>query len=215
MTLESTTSLEPHRTSAWSRLSVNDRVLLVLTVIGCVTSWFLSIYPGLVTEVVLVLAIIAFFASFPMAIFTVVCLLALGPRWVLQSIHALRVSGSSAGLALLLLALTYGLLSFSLPCRIVFFLSRPQFEKLLAHAPPTEPGRQPLNQFLGLIRVGDYARDPRGGTYFRVNESSWMIDTTSFGFVHRPNPLGSPYGAAFYSLKPLSNDWYIFRACVD
>lgn len=48
----------------------------------------------------------------------------------------------------------------------------------------------------------------------RVFNSS-LLETTSWGFVHRPNQEGSPFGAAGYRLRRLGDGWYWFVADDD
>ena len=41
---------------------------------------------------------------------------------------------------------------------------------------------------------------------------SWGGPGRSFGFVHKPNPDGSPFGDSGYELQHLTGDWYSFVA---
>ena len=65
--------------------------------------------------------------------------------------------------------------------------------------------------------VDEYTADPRGGVYFRVHRGHDGIgpDVMSYGFVYKPNRIGTPFGAAGYHLFRLGNDWYWFRASDD
>ena len=67
----------------------------------------------------------------------------------------------------------------------------------------------------GLYDILDIAHDPRGGVYLKTGETPNWIDTESFGFVKDPNPEGSPFGNADYTLTPLSAGWYAFAANND
>jgi hypothetical protein len=57
--------------------------------------------------------------------------------------------------------------------------------------------------------------DERGGLYFVTSTGGDWIDKVSSGFVFKPNPKGTPFGAAQYSLTQLSGDWYRFYVTDD
>jgi|GEM_PF-5633454 len=104
------------------------------------------------------------------------------------------------------------LLTTQTPRRVVFRNHRPQFEALLANAPP--PGNRAtvnLNANLNIYWVDQWGTDARGGTYFRTLTAAGP-DPRSFGFAYRPNAEGSPFGDAGYELQHLSGDWYSFAA---
>jgi hypothetical protein len=67
---------------------------------------------------------------------------------------------------------------------------------------------------MGVYLVKRVWRDERGGVYFCVSNDS-MFDTTSFGFAHDPNPVGTPFGAAHLTLRPLGGSWFYFSANND
>ena len=81
---------------------------------------------------------------------------------------------------------------------------------------PTHDGA-PLNRRLGFYGVDEYAADPRGGVYFRVYTGGDGIgpDQMSYGFAHKPNSEGSPFGAASYRVHRLGGDWFWFEASDD
>jgi hypothetical protein len=104
------------------------------------------------------------------------------------------------------------LLTAHAPRRVVFGNYRPQFEALLANAPP--PGDRAtvnLNAELTIYWVDQWGTDTRGGTYFRTLTAAGP-DQRSFGFAYRPNAEGSPFGDAGYELQHLTGDWYSFAA---
>jgi len=98
------------------------------------------------------------------------------------------------------------------PRRIVFGNHRPQFEALLANAPPGGD-RVPvnLNADLSIYWIDQWGTDARGGTYFRTLIAAGP-DQRSFGFAYRPNAEGSPFGDTGYELQHLTGDWYSFAA---
>jgi len=108
--------------------------------------------------------------------------------------------------------LTPLLLATHSPRRVVFANYRPQFEALLADAPPASgQAVANLNADMSLFWVDQWGTDARGGTYFRTLTGA-APDRRSFGFAHRPNAEGSPFGDAGYELQHLTGDWYSFAA---
>ncbi len=73
------------------------------------------------------------------------------------------------------------------------------------------------NLQLGIYQVDEWAVDPRGGVFFRVNTGGDGLgpDTMSYGFAKHPNSTGTPFGMAKYRTFPLVGDWYWFRASND
>jgi hypothetical protein len=63
--------------------------------------------------------------------------------------------------------------------------------------------------------VDEYAADPRGGVYFRVETAPDGPDTISYGFAFKPNPEGSPFGNAHYSRTRLTGEWFSYQASDD
>ncbi|HKB05779.1 MAG TPA: hypothetical protein VKD90_26520 [Gemmataceae bacterium] len=111
---------------------------------------------------------------------------------------------------LLCAVLTPILLLANVPRRAIFAQYRGEFERLLEQAPP--PGSRAvvgLNADLRIYWVDQWGTDARGGTYFRTMAGSGP-SRASFGFVHRPNPDGSPFGDQDYKLHRLTGDWYSF-----
>jgi hypothetical protein len=125
---------------------------------------------------------------------------------------------ASALVVLACLLVTPLLLVTHTPRRIVFRQHQGEFEKLLEHPPP--PGNRvviPLNADLTIYWIDQWGADARGGTYFRTmsGRADGRADKRSFGFAHRPNPDGSPFGDARYELHHLTGDWYSFSATDD
>lgn len=122
------------------------------------------------------------------------------------------------GLALvvfLCLGFTPLLLLTATPRRLLFRQHQDEFEALLAQAPP--PGNRVvgLNADLRLFWIDQWGTDPRGGTYFRTiagRDDRGRADRRSYGFAHRPNDQGSPFGDGQYELQHLTGDWYSFAA---
>ncbi len=108
-------------------------------------------------------------------------------------------------------------MTFDVPRRIAFAISRSSFEQSVQTAPaPGRPETPPGSHF-GVYHVDEYAADSRGGVFFRVYTGPDGIgpDRMSYGFVFKPNPEGTPFGAAGYETHRLSRDWYWFCASDD
>ena len=133
----------------------------------------------------------------------------------------------------LVVLLTYAMLNLYIPRRVAFIACQEQFDEIVARsvspttttAPsttlPDVGSRQtdpvPLNRRLGVYRVDQYAIDPRGGIYFRTGtgQDGMGPDTMSYGFVYRPNPDGTPFGASRYLVRRIRGDWHWFQASND
>jgi hypothetical protein len=173
----------------------------------------LSVYPGLLSE----LAFLALlFSPFWMP---ATCI----SLWVfLDVIHKVPdLLGPPPGrrrrrtVAALVLVLNCGLLWYGAPRRLAFLHARPAFEALIAAAPPAESTRGTLDRALGVYHVDRFAADRRGGVYFRSRSGpdGFYTGRMSYGFSHRPNRRGSPFGDDKYALSHLVGDWYAFQAC--
>ncbi|QDU86898.1 hypothetical protein Pla175_02520 [Pirellulimonas nuda] len=103
------------------------------------------------------------------------------------------------------------------PKRLGFEYSRDAFDAQVAEARPSERPLA-LNKRLGIYQVDEWATDPRGGTYFRVNsgwDGAFGINFVSYGLVKDPNNKGTPFGAASYKLTPIDAGWHWFQASSD
>jgi hypothetical protein len=116
--------------------------------------------------------------------------------------------------AALMLALNCGLLWWGAPRRLAFLYARPAFEALVAKAPPAFSGGGRVERRLGVYHIDRLAADPRGGVYFRTRSGpdGLYTNTMSYGFSHRPNRAGSPFGDGKYTLSHITGDWYAFQA---
>jgi hypothetical protein len=103
------------------------------------------------------------------------------------------------------------------PRRAAFFLSRPAFQRHVAMAPASESEHAALGRFLGIYYVDRYGADPRGGVYFRTHAGADGIgpDTMSYGFAYKPNAKGTPFGNSHYRVSHIVGDWYVFSASND
>jgi len=115
----------------------------------------------------------------------------------------------------LILLGTYGMLRLNVPERIAFRMSRSSFEALVEEAPERRWDDTPIQRRVGVYQVDRFARDPRGGVFFRVHSAAVFIDTTSYGFAYRPNSEGTPFGNAAYRTWDLGGGWYGFSASND
>jgi hypothetical protein len=172
----------------------------------------LSVYPGLTSE-----------AAFLATLSSPFLIPALGVSlWVLMDMaHQVPdLLGPPPGrrrrraTAVLVLALNVGLLWSDAPRRLAFLHARPAFEAAVAAAPRAYSPGQRLDRRLGLYHVDRFATDPRGGTYFQTHRGpdGLLMNRVTYGFSHRPNRAGSPFGDEKYALSHLVGDWYAFQA---
>ncbi len=180
----------------------------------CMVALALSIYPGVLNNLVFV-AIMLSFIGLP--IMAIVGAIILGWFAWRGRLRCVTIPWTHVGAALLLLLGTYTLLKFYVPRRIAFAASRSAFERHFAQTAQPENGPALLNRRLGVYQVDQYSVDPRGGTYWRVYSGADGIgpDVMSYGFCYNPNSKGSPFGAAHYRTFRLSDGWYWFRASDD
>jgi hypothetical protein len=187
-------------------------VITALTAIACLLALAISVYPGVLNSVLFV----GFLLS--LLVIPIVCVVAFVGVIVLSrkgDSRGLRMPWFRVAVVFALLFGTYVLLKFYVPRRIAFAASRASFEEMIPQATPSLDQGTPLNRFLGLYRVDEYAADPRGGVYFRVYSYLVFVDRMSYGFAYKPNQNGTPFGAAQYRLFSMGNDWYWFRASDD
>jgi hypothetical protein len=206
--------------------------LLFLTLGICSCTLILSIYPGLLQTLPVMLAIALIGLFFLLAIGFGLILFAIDIIQKLQSPQDRAIDLKSnfsknslirICLILVIFISSYGLLKFYVPRRIAFSFSHSAFEGWLSKNPPqnTNPNSQniprQLNIKLGIYQVDLYAIDRRGGQYFRVRSRRDGLgpDTVSYGFVYQPNREGSPFGDAYYGIYSLGDGWFWFQASND
>jgi hypothetical protein len=129
-------------------------------------------------------------------------------------------NGSRRSLTVICLAvllINLGLLVVGVPRRLSFAVSRPAFEPFLATAPTLSYPGVASHHRLGLYDVDQIVADPRGGVYFRTHSGPDGLgpDTVSYGFAYLPNPKGSPFGRAGYECSHLFGQWYSFNVSND
>lgn len=192
--------------------------LIIFVSILCPALLVLSVYPGLLSDLLLQ----AFFSSAYIVVYSgpilliaaLITVIVLAARGVFRGF---RMPWKQIGIAAAIFTATGAAIVFYLPCRVAFACSRPAFDALVAPAAPSRTGGQTLNKRLGVYFVDEFATDPRGGAYFRVYKGpdGFGPDTISYGFVHQPNPDGTPFGAKGYQTYPLGGGWYWFEASDD
>ena len=189
----------------------------LVSLLGAFVLLTLGVWPGLVGDVLFVVALFAFLWV-PLVALVIASVLLWRlrrgsrtpsgatvqrrvPRWQLWATATVALATCAA-------------LWLELPLRAAFWASREAFDEALGALP--DDGAE-WHQRLGVYRVWDVRSDPRGGTYFRVRTGSDGIgpDVVSHGFVRGPNLDGSPYGAGGYRISRLAGDWYRFRASDD
>ncbi len=105
------------------------------------------------------------------------------------------------------------------PSKIAFNANRDDFEKHLKDPPTADESLFgfPLEERIGPWSVESYASDEKDGIYFVYGKrgEGMGIDTMVYGITYRPDPKGTPYGAARYQLTEIEDDWYVFKASND
>lgn len=195
-------------------VKVASNVIIALTALACLVALAISVYPGVLNDLLFIGILLSFLVVPVVGIAAVVVLVVLARKGKLRG---LRIPWMRVAVVFALLFGTYVLLKFYVPRRIAFAASRASFEQMVPQAKPSDYQGAMLNRRLGVYKVDEYAADPRGGVYFRVYSGGDGIgpDRMSYGFAYKPNQKGTPFGAARYRLFRLGNEWYWFRASDD
>ena len=100
------------------------------------------------------------------------------------------------------------------PRLLAFLHARPAFEACVAAVPSAYSGGESFDRQLGAYHVDRFVADPRGGLYFRTRSGpdGFYTNRMAYGFSHRPNRAGSPFGDEKYALAHVVGDWYAFQA---
>lgn len=206
----------PKRTAATlvNTMTVIGNAIIALTIFVCVVALSISIYPGVLNDLVFTAVLLSFVAAPVVGIVGIIFLVVLAPQ---ARLRGLQFPWMRIAVAFAILICTYILLKLYVPRRIAFELSRDAFEQVVSETRPSNLHATFPRQRVGIYKVDEYATDPRGGIYFRVHTGFDGIgpDQMSYGFVHKPNQEGTPFGAAGYRLFSLGSDWYWFRASND
>ncbi|MEX0937659.1 MAG: hypothetical protein WDZ59_07340 [Pirellulales bacterium] len=226
-TLHSTNEAKPPAPATRRLARLAGCILLVLLSLEAAALLAASAYPGVLADQFSMttpwLALHAFSIG-PYATFAVLGLVATGTvavavRWIAHNRD--REIASLSWRAILppcvVVAATLVLLAANVPRRIAFAVARPAFTGFLEALPGDAPARMELNRRLGIYQVDEVTIDPRGGVFFRTYSGADGIgpDVMSHGFCYRPNPDGTPFGAASYRRSPLGDGWYWFQASDD
>ena len=205
--------------SLWSKIKKAFTIRQLVLIIFCAALLVWQLWPGSLEDSVFFLAITAII-WFPI-------LLAVGVYTVFKIFRRYRTNREDVILLCCRLALnitiiffTLGLLRFHVPLRISFCSFKSSFdsfieEQQLDNTDTFAGEKAVLNKRFGIWTVDEYAKDSRGGTYFRIDTGSDMIDQLSYGFVFRPNREGTPFGNAGYKYSWIIGNWYYFRVSDD
>jgi hypothetical protein len=190
------------------------RIAIALTALVCAAALRLNVYPGALEDFSFA-GICLFIALAPLAAVAGFVWLAVLARQ--GKLKAALPSWRTSGIVLGIIVVTCALIALDVPRRIAFAASRTEFEPLLARAGVSDYQGTALDRQLGLYRVDRFAADPRGGIYFRVatGRDGLGPDVMSYGFAYRPNPQGTPFGAAHYAFHSLRDEWYWFCASAN
>jgi hypothetical protein len=195
---------------------------LIITLVTACIVLGVSIWPGLLEDILLAAALLAI-VWVPLVLLGVAATAAFFYRRR-RSGHLDAVPRREAFAILLIAIVALLLLIFHIPRQVAFVLARASFEQIVQSAPLYGDTRTPvnyegraLNMRLGLYEVDEHARHPLGGVFFRTHVGADGIgpDQMSYGFVYRPNPKATPFGSAQYSVFHIRGDWYWFRVSDD
>ena len=195
-------------------MKIPGNAIVTLTALACLLALGISIYPGVLNDL-LIVAIFLPILVVPIAAFVALIGLIITRR--IGKLRGLSIPRRRLAIALAILISTVVLLQFYVPRRLAFAASRAAFEQMIPSAALSESRGASLKRRLGVYTVDEYAADPRGGVYFRVYSGMDGIgpDRMSYGFAHKPNRNGTPFGASNYQLFRLGQDWYWFCASDD
>lgn len=191
------------------------RATLILTALGSLTFLSLSIWPGVLGDLMFWIAV-SFVLWFPIALIASALLATSLYRRHRQG-GLLPIPKREATAIPILVVLTLALLFFYVPRRLAFLFSRSAFESTAQSALNSASGLTPVNAWLGIYWVDDCAGDSRGTVFFRVYSGFDGIgpDVTSYGFARQPSRHSTPFGAADYHVFHIVDDWYWFRVSDD
>ncbi len=163
------------------------------TILLAMILWWLGMYPGIyVLGVFWGLMIPAVFLSSVWIPIVAIIAILIARKGRLPRIPRPTLS---FGVRIAILALALWSVILEHPLDFGFRCSRSAFERELEHAPlytkEVALREREHGGLMGVYLVSRVWRDERGGVYFCVSNDS-MFDTTSFGFAHDPNPVGTP-----------------------
>ncbi len=191
------------------------RIVLCLTILGTCLVLGLSILPGALNDLLLIVVLFSVCWLPVIAVGSLIFGVILYRMQKQERLTCLPMKEAIAIPVVIFIGLV--LLVYYVPRRIAFRANLSAFEALAANAPSSEYGGVPINARLGVYQVDEFAADPRGGVFFRVYSGSDGLgpDIMSYGFVKHPNQSGTPFGAAHYKAFRMTGDWYWFRASND
>ena len=197
-----------------SQMKTFANLIVAVTSIVCATALVISVYPGVLNDVLLVGVFMSFVVVPAGVVAVVVTAIVLARMGTLKRLQVPRAQVVVAGT---MLFVTFVLLRYYVPRRIAFATSRADFEALIPQAPVSDFNGARLDRRLGLYNVEEYAADPRGGVYFHVYSGADGLgpNRTAYGFAFQPNLEGTPFGAADYRTFKLDDGWHWFCASDD
>ncbi|MHC4290452.1 MAG: hypothetical protein ACYSSK_10460 [Planctomycetota bacterium] len=196
-------------------IRIFDATHVAISII-CLVFLIWSLWPGSLNEVIFIIAITAFF-WIPGILFFVIHDIFKIFRQFRKNKGKAKLLSYRLGLHVLIVSCTFAILTFDIPIRIAFCISKPSFEQFLEKNQSdirTSVYDKGISENLGIWTVDHCLKDSRGGTYFRIGNELNMIDTISYGFAFNPNDEGTPFGHVEYKTR-IIGDWYFFCASDD
>jgi hypothetical protein len=189
--------------------------LLNVSVLGSALVVFLSLFPGVLPNLGLYALLACPFWLPATCVGGVVYLDPLNSIPDLTRLPFYRRRWVQVAATLVILNVVLALMG--IPRWVAFEVSRRDFDAHVEQKPASSVGSEVVRRRLGLYHVENVATDARGGVYFETQRGPDGLSarTRRYGFAHRPNPWGSPFGDRDYARTHVAGDWYSFAATSD
>lgn len=190
------------------------KVVIAVVALSCMVVLWLSVYPGLLADYVLIAAIFGFYVIPATAVLTVAILLVLSLKGQLKGF---RFPWKHVFVVLSIMFATFLMLLFYVPRRLAFEISRNKFSQAVTAIENGELELPLSNLTVGMYHVDECMTDEFGAIYLRTHSrpDGFSPDQMHYGFAYKPNRSKTPYGAAHYQLHSLGEGWYWFRVSDD
>ena len=190
------------------------RTTHIIVSVVCLASLIFSLWPGAMAS--FILAITAIF-WIPVLLFLVIYNIFKIFITFCKNKDEAKVLSYRFGLHVLVVSCTFAILTFNIPLKIAFCISKSNFDLFLKENQSDikiSVYDKSINKKIGIWKVDHCLKDSRGGTYFRIGNELNMIDTISYGFAFNPNDEETPFGGVEYKTR-IIGDWYFFCASDD
>jgi hypothetical protein len=188
-------------------------VIMMTAILLSVILPIISLWPGSLFELFWWI-ILAGIIWIPLLIMAGIILIVLLIRLYIKSPKAVINPIIYMAISLIAMLATILFIRFHVPLRVAFYITQSSFENYISREKETNLTSNPITR-IGIWYVDMIEIDRRGGYYFRIGNNSYGPDIISYGFVHKPNNEGSPFGNAEYNLSRFNKEWYFFSVSND